>query len=491
MKRRRPGIHYREEELVTRFPASALIVVLGAGPCLYGQTRIASSDGRNPAHPPDTRPGTLPCGYLASNCIPPAPPRHHDDTGRNIAIGAGLELLLGVTIAGLAHNSSAGASGAFKEAFKRVGQPVPKGYGVLEVVPDPRSEQSPGPECQVSLLVGFTSTAAASPDRTVLLYPPQPGESSDSNSVRTIHLQSSSELSLRFSANSANGQLGPGCRSLLIMQQDPESFKVLLGMDWQWTFIAEPNFDIRITFSPDLWTGEGELEFGQELESLALEKIQQRRLAILPVGGSGAIESRERVGDPVMTANSLKLGPDFLEVGLEGRLGIPIREALAAWQWGAGFAALDLPLLFWSISGLRRRDRMFLSYSREDESRVMEIYDMLAQAGGKPWIDRKNIPGGARWRALIERQMRRSSQTLVFLSDHSVKTGGYFWLEMEIAVSLAERRRGDAFVIPVKLEECRLPDVLMPYNALSLFEPGGRERLLTALGLPASTSALA
>jgi hypothetical protein len=373
------------------------------------------------------------------------------------------------------------SNGAFKQAFRQVGQRVPKGYGVLEIEPDPKSEGAAGPECQVALLVGFAGTAASS-DRTVLLYPPQPGESGDSNSVRTIHLLSASELSVRFSANSADGQSGSGCRSILRMRQDPESFKVLLGMDWQWTFISEPNFDIRITFSPDLWTGEGELEFGQELESLALEKIQPRRLAILPVGGSGAVESRERAGEPVMTANSLKLGSDFLEVGLEGRLGIPIREALATWQWAAAFA-LYLALLFWCMSGLRRRDRVFLSYSREDESRVMDIYEMLAQAGGKPWIDRKNIPGGARWRALIERQMRRSRQILVFLTDHSVKTGGYFWLEMEIAVGLAERRRGDAFMIPVKLEECPLPDVLIPYNALSLFEPGGRERLLTALGL--------
>jgi hypothetical protein len=268
------------------------------------------------------------------------------------------------------------------------------------------------------------------------------------------------------------------------MRQDQESWSNPLGMDWEWTFIAAPNFDIRITFAPDLWTGEGELEFGKELESLALEKIQPRRLTILSIGGSRAIEARERRGEPVMTANSLKLGLDFLDVGLEGRLGIPIRESLAGWQWAVGFAALDLPLLVWSASGLRRRDRVFLSYSRHDEARVMEIFSMLEQAGGKPWIDRENIPGGARWRALIESQMRRSKRVLVFLSDHSVKTGGYFWMEMEIAVSLAERRSRKAFVIPVKLEECQLPDVLMPYNALSLGEEGGRERLLRALALP-------
>ena len=93
---------------MARFPRWALVLVLAAGPCLYGQP-IANGVGRKPGHPPDTRPGTPPCGYLRSNCIPALAPPHHDDTGRNIAIGVGLGVLLGVAIAGLAHNSSAGA----------------------------------------------------------------------------------------------------------------------------------------------------------------------------------------------------------------------------------------------------------------------------------------------------------------------------------------------------------------------------------------------
>jgi hypothetical protein len=84
--------------------------------------------------------------------------------------------------------------------------------------------------------------------------------------------------------------------------------------------------------------------------------------------------------------------------------------------------------------------------------------------------------------------MRNSRHVLVLLSDHAVKTGGYFWMEMEVAVSLAERRRRESFLIPVKLENCELPEVLTPYNALSLDEPGGRERLIVALGLRLSNT---
>jgi hypothetical protein len=94
---------------VTRLPACTLILALGAAPCLDAQARTSKSVGRNSEHPPDTRAGTLPCGYPGSGCTPPEAPHHHDDTGRNIAIGAGLGVLLGVSIAGLARNSPAAA----------------------------------------------------------------------------------------------------------------------------------------------------------------------------------------------------------------------------------------------------------------------------------------------------------------------------------------------------------------------------------------------
>jgi hypothetical protein len=264
-------------------------------------------------------------------------------------------------------------------AFAEAHQLAPKGDAVLKIAPDPQYEHVHGHECSVNLLIGFSDAGGQSPRdakrRTVLLYPSQSqaGESSNSDSVRTVHVQSSSELAIRFSTNSVAGKQGPRCRSVLTMQQDEQSWPSPLGMDWEWTFIAAENSDIRVTFSPDMWTGEGEIGFGQELDSLALEPIQPRRLTVLGFEGSHVVVSRERTGQPFLTANTLKLGPDFLDVGLDGKAGIPIRELLASWQWAAG-AIVNGSLLGWWLSGVMgRRDRVFLSYSRADESRVMEI----------------------------------------------------------------------------------------------------------------------
>jgi hypothetical protein len=79
---------------------------------------------------------------------------------------------------------------------------------------------------------------------------------------------------------------------------------------------------------------------------------------------------------------------------------------------------------------------------------------------------------------------------LVFVSSNSVNKAGYFWLEMRMAARIAEEQlEGAPFIIPVKLDDCRLPDLLSRWNSVQLFEPGGVDRLLEALGLERQTQA--
>ena len=92
---------------MSRLSFALLILAIGVAPCVDAQERTSSNTRRNSTHPADTRNGTLPCGYPGSNCPPPKALRPHDNTGRNVAIGVGLGVLAGVSIAGLAHNSSA------------------------------------------------------------------------------------------------------------------------------------------------------------------------------------------------------------------------------------------------------------------------------------------------------------------------------------------------------------------------------------------------
>jgi hypothetical protein len=68
---------------------------------------------------------------------------------------------------------------------------------------------------------------------------------------------------------------------------------------------------------------------------------------------------------------------------------------------------------------------VFLSYAREDEARVVALYDGLAAAGFKPWLDKKDILPGEKWELAIERALRQAKTILICLSPNSVsKRGG-------------------------------------------------------------------
>ena len=46
--------------------------------------------------------------------------------------------------------------------------------------------------------------------------------------------------------------------------------------------------------------------------------------------------------------------------------------------------------------------RIFISYAREDQPRVQELYDLLVDAGYHPWLDREHIHRGQRWEPIIK-----------------------------------------------------------------------------------------
>ena len=126
--------------------------------------------------------------------------------------------------------------------------------------------------------------------------------------------------------------------------------------------------------------------------------------------------------------------------------------------------------------------RVFLSYPREDAARVDAIYQRLKNEGLKPWIDRKDILPGEKWEQSIREAIRQSDFVLVCLSGYSVNKR---CLQKEIKYSLDisdEMLDSDIYVIPVRLDNCDVPEKLRTFQWMDLFEPDGWARLLEALG---------
>jgi hypothetical protein len=129
-----------------------------------------------------------------------------------------------------------------------------------------------------------------------------------------------------------------------------------------------------------------------------------------------------------------------------------------------------------------RRTPIFLSYAREDGERVADLYERLSDEGFKPWMDRKDILPGERWRACVQGAIRASDFFLVCLSAHSVNKRGFIQKEIRDALDICqEMLDSDIYLIPVRLEDCDVPERLRDFQWVDLFERGGWAQLVRAI----------
>jgi hypothetical protein len=125
---------------------------------------------------------------------------------------------------------------------------------------------------------------------------------------------------------------------------------------------------------------------------------------------------------------------------------------------------------------------VFLCHSSGDKPVVRELYEALQRDGYDPWLDEENILPGQDWNYEISRAVRNSDVVLVCLSEDSVGKAGYVQKEIKFALDVAdEQPEGSIFIIPVKLEECEVPDRLNHWHWVNLEDVNGYQRLVEAL----------
>ena len=135
--------------------------------------------------------------------------------------------------------------------------------------------------------------------------------------------------------------------------------------------------------------------------------------------------------------------------------------------------------------------QIFLAHASEDKPAVLALYDRLKQAGYKPWLDKKDLIPGQIWRDEIPKAIKASQIFLACLSAKSANKQGYIQRELRIALdTLGEMLPGTIFFIPMRLEECEIPDLrsaevslnLRDIHRLDYWEEDGFEQLERAIG---------
>lgn len=131
---------------------------------------------------------------------------------------------------------------------------------------------------------------------------------------------------------------------------------------------------------------------------------------------------------------------------------------------------------------LPRPLRVFLCHSSSDKPAVRELYQRLKVDGIDPWLDEKKLLPGQDWQLEITRAVRASDLVIVCLSQKSVTKVGFVQKEIKYALDVAEEQpEGSIFIIPLKLEECDVPERLRRWQWVNLFESDGYERLYLTL----------
>jgi TIR domain len=105
---------------------------------------------------------------------------------------------------------------------------------------------------------------------------------------------------------------------------------------------------------------------------------------------------------------------------------------------------------------------VFVSYVREDSPNVDRLQWALQDAGIRVWRDTVDLWPGEDWRRKIRQAI--TSDTLVFLACFSRKSlarvRSYQNEELTLAIEqLRQRRPDEPWIIPVRFDECEIPDV--------------------------------
>jgi len=218
-------------------------------------------------------------------------------------------------------------------------------------------------------------------------------------------------------------------------------------------------------------TQEGTTELLERLKRLLAEDpTLAARLAAIT--GDGNV-----VGDHnVATVNRLSAGDYAIQIGqLHLTLSPDQLRSLPA----SAYTASPPPA---TSTELPRRLRVFLCHASGDKPAVRDLYRRLRSDGIAPWLDEEDLLPGQDWQSEIPKAVRSSDAVIICLSSRAITKAGYIQKEIKDALDVAdEQPEGAIFLIPLRLEECEVPEGLRRWQWVDLFQEKGYERMVRAL----------
>lgn len=126
--------------------------------------------------------------------------------------------------------------------------------------------------------------------------------------------------------------------------------------------------------------------------------------------------------------------------------------------------------------------RVFLCHASEDKPSARKLHERLQTDGFEPWLDEQDLLPGEDWDWAIRQALKRSDAVLVLLSNAATSKAGYLQKEIRFALDIyQEQPPGAIYLIPAKIEPCRIPDHLSHLQVADLTTPAGYKKVIQAL----------
>jgi hypothetical protein len=126
--------------------------------------------------------------------------------------------------------------------------------------------------------------------------------------------------------------------------------------------------------------------------------------------------------------------------------------------------------------------QIFISYATPDVGPSTAIAYLFRDAGFRVWFDRESLLAGEDWRYEIRHAISRSDLFLTLLSTKSIDRKGFYHKEMLYAIEEADKLpEGAVFIMPVRLDQCEVPERLNKWHAIDLFHADSASLLFRSI----------
>jgi hypothetical protein len=126
--------------------------------------------------------------------------------------------------------------------------------------------------------------------------------------------------------------------------------------------------------------------------------------------------------------------------------------------------------------------KIFISYARQDQTIVERLYEDLRSRGFDAWLDTKDLLPGANWKTVIRKTIRECPIFLACLSNASISKRGTVQEEINEALDvLKQKLDDDIYFVPVRLDDCEVPDKLSGFHWVDYFQGDGLAKLENSL----------